>query len=519
MESPLLARSRSLAASVATAAMAVALLAHPGSANADPQVAPTSAQATSQAEQALERATAAVDGATPGRDTTLDLLDLALAQADLPAARRAAADRILARPTDGAADPSGFGYEPTANPTQSCQGGFCVHWARATDDAPSLVDKNGNGRPDYVDQVFSILVKVSGTYRQAGYRDPVSDGLLGGGGAGLFDVYLVDSGSEGVYGYCAPEDVTGTRRSAQAYCALDNNYSEFPLNTPLENLQVTVAHEYFHAVQFAYDIFEDRWFLESTAAWVEDEMYDAVDDNLQYLNASPISQPHLPLDKGSGIRVYGSWIFFRYLSEIEPAAQAGLPTIIRDILRRAAGKASSLQAIKAVLIDRKRSLTTTVARFSDANRHPARAYDEGAHYPAARPAKTATLDLGRGLRGAMRLDHLASGTLRLKPGARTTAKATRLKVRVDLPSKAVPTAAVVSVRKSSGAIKTKLVKLDKTGAGVLRVPFSSRSVTYVDVTLVNASDRFRCGQGTVYSCQGKALDNGKRLGVEVRAQR
>lgn len=44
-----------------------------------------------------------------------------------------------------------------------------------------------------------------------------------------------------------------------AYCVVDNDYAveEFGVrNTPLENLQVTVAHEYFHAVQFAYDFYE-----------------------------------------------------------------------------------------------------------------------------------------------------------------------------------------------------------------------------------------------------------------------
>ena len=79
---------------------------------------------------------------------------------------------------------------------------------------------------------------------------------------------------------------------------LDNDYAadEFPTNTPIENLQVTIAHEYFHAVQFGYDIAEDPWFLEATAAWVEDIMYDRVDDNLQYLRQSPLRMPRTPMD-------------------------------------------------------------------------------------------------------------------------------------------------------------------------------------------------------------------------------
>ena len=75
-------------------------------------------------------------------------------------------------------------------------------------------------------------------------------------------------------------------------------------------LKVTAAHEFFHAVQFAYDIGEDGWFMESTATWMEEHVYDAINDNLQYLATSPLAQPLIPLDQTSGLRVYGAWIFW-----------------------------------------------------------------------------------------------------------------------------------------------------------------------------------------------------------------
>ena len=85
-----------------------------------------------------------------------------------------------------------------------------------------------------------------------------------------------------------------------AYCVLDNDYAGFPSHTPLQNLQVTAAHEYYHATQFAYDIADDGWFLEATATWAEDEMYDDVNDNVQYLKDSPITHPGRPIDKFGG---------------------------------------------------------------------------------------------------------------------------------------------------------------------------------------------------------------------------
>jgi hypothetical protein len=46
---------------------------------------------------------------------------------------------------------------------------------------------------------------------------------------------------------------------------LDDDYStsQFP-DPPLVSLDVTAAHEFFHAVQFAYDYFEDSWLMEGT---------------------------------------------------------------------------------------------------------------------------------------------------------------------------------------------------------------------------------------------------------------
>ena len=57
---------------------------------------------------------------------------------------------------------------------------------------------------------------------------------------------------------------------------IDNDYAplQFPGTTPLTDLEVTLAHEYNHVLQFGYDAFQDTWFVESTATWMEDQVYD-----------------------------------------------------------------------------------------------------------------------------------------------------------------------------------------------------------------------------------------------------
>ena len=135
-----------------------------------------------------------------------------------------------------------------------------------------------------------------------------------------------------VYGYCTTDnDVQQPgpgRFDVPAFCVVDNDYAGFPTNTPLENLQATLAHEYYHATQFAYDAFDDGWAMEATAAWVEDEVFDGVDDNVQYLNDSPITDRKRSIDKFGGLFHYGVWIFFRFLTELFPAETGGLPTIV-----------------------------------------------------------------------------------------------------------------------------------------------------------------------------------------------
>ena len=177
--------------------------------------------------------------------------------------------------------------------------------------------------------MLDTTLHVHDTYVAAGYRAPKGDGTRGGG-SNKTDIYVADIGDDGLYGYCTSDQKIPNDGpfNAWAYCVVDDDYAanEFPTNTALENLQVTVAHEYFHAVQFGYDIDEDSWFLEATAAWVEDEMYDNVNDNLQYLEQSPLRLPRVPMDTFGGSFHYGTWIFFRYLTERSPTSRRGCRT-------------------------------------------------------------------------------------------------------------------------------------------------------------------------------------------------
>jgi hypothetical protein len=298
---------------------------------------------------------------------------------------------------------------------------------------------------------------------------------------------------------------------------LDNDYStdEFGTNTPIENMQVTAAHEYYHAVQFAYDVLEDGWFMEGSAAWVEDEVYDAVNDNRQYLASSPLTQPDVPLDSATGIEVYGGWIFFRYLTERFDAAKGGLPVLLLKFWQAAdsvgAGKDRyGVQAIDKVLRDRSTSLTDQLASFSNANLFARTAYAEGTaqSYPQAAPDKI----IGLGAAGTSNpsltpIDHLTAATVRFTTKA-SVAPGSMLQVAVNMPDTVRGSAAVLSVNFEDGTHGQALITLDSTGAGGTTMDFGDDLVTSIDVTLVNASTRFNCHEGTDFSCRGNSQDDG-----------
>ena len=66
---------------------------------------------------------------------------------------------------------------------------------------------------------------------------------------------------------------------------IDNNYEEDGYPTQgLMGLQVTAAHEFFHAIHFSlYSTYEASWLMEQTATWMEEQVYDHINDYRAYL--------------------------------------------------------------------------------------------------------------------------------------------------------------------------------------------------------------------------------------------
>jgi hypothetical protein len=344
-----------------------------------------------------------------------------------------------------------------------------------------------------------------------GFRAPLSDGAKGGDAR--TDVYLAQLGNRRLYGYCSSDQPDrGTARAVFGYCVLDNDYAtgEFgSRNTPVENLQVTAAHEFFHAVQFAYDWREDPWLMEGTAAWMEDEVYDSVDDNRQYLPQSPQSFPYVPLDYSSSSYLpYGAWVFWTFLSEWTGPGAASNPSIVRQVWYAARDATYSTAALQEVLAARGSSFSVAFSAFGTWSRNPSRYFSEGGAYPAAPLTNGFTLQEASRSTGQRRPapDHMTHRYYRMTPGSTLTGR-WRLHVAVNMADRARGSLARLVVHGRDGGLRPLGIPLNTAGNGSRDFDFRRETVSYLELELVNTSIRFDCYENTSQSCQGVALDD------------
>jgi hypothetical protein len=460
-----------------------------------------------------------------GRDATMILRDLVVRLDELTSAERALAERVLARPTSAKALP---GRALRADVSPLCSTHFCVHYTTVGSDAPDLTDSDGDGHPDWVEAVVDTFEAVWTTeVTNMGYRAPLPDAPGGGrtNPDARNDVYIEDLGASGLYGFCQPEPPAGSSTfDAPGFCGVDNDFApdQFPSGANgIAALQVTAAHEFFHAVQFAYDYAEDRWFMEGTAAWMEDEVYDDINDNYQYLGTSALTFPDVPVDYGDEGFQYGSFLFFRYLSELLQ------PETIREAWQYADASAVgqddySTLAIENVLAQHGANFGPVFADFATANYIANEVYEEGDGYVQTvgfPPEARAKLKKRRPVAvGDFAIDHMSTIYAALRPGKGISNNA-KLRIKLDMPNSNTGSWATAIVLMKNGSSQVQPINTNSSGNGKIKVTFSKSRVAQVGVALTNASTRFSdCyAAGSPFSCMGVPLDDGLNYHITARA--
>ena len=379
---------------------------------------------------------------------------------------------------------------------------FCLHY--------------GSANPVWAQTTVDTLEHVwSAEVGGLGFRPPLPDGDA------LFDVYLSDIGAQGYYGACAPAE---NARHSTSSCVLDDDFSpaQFGGAAPINSLSVTAAHEFFHAIQFGYDSGEDTWFMEGSAVWAEEQVYPDVNDYLQYLPFSAITHPGTPTDYAGATSTdlyfrYGAVLFWKFLS-----GQFGGPGIVRRVWEYADGDRFSLDAVTAALAEHGWSFGRAYARFGLWNTLPPGSYDDRALYPGPSWWQIKSLSRHNRSTGTQTtvLNHLTNAAMVVQPTGRLR-KHTKLRIHVDGPAAASMPQATVQVRRKNGTVRIVDVPLDGAGDGTVRVPFETRTVSWVVVTLTNASTRITgCGtdRAYLYTCGGGSADDGLPFSAQAKVK-
>ncbi|MGN6251731.1 MAG: MXAN_6640 family putative metalloprotease [Marmoricola sp.] len=489
--------------------------------HADPHLRPlpsvphgTAVAALHHAEHVIAPAVPARPGAriaerpVADRSATLALRDLWLARRSLTGADRRTAQGLLARPTQAGPgnpddDPVSFTPAELAAVQHECSQNFCVTYTTASGKG-SYVDGSGTAhrwnnaataataRAD-----LQVLENVWSTeIGRLGYRPPLTDDVAPPGDTDpadvpKIDIYLVDLRPLGYYGYCSPDDNAPHLRQMPAYCVLDNDFADYG-TAPSRALEVTAAHEFFHAVQFGYNLAQPKWFMEGSAVWMEDQVYDSINDYLQYVATSPIRQPLTPFTAPHNqYEWYGAFTIFTFLSSWLDD---------RDAVRQAWDRAvtrPALSAVTDVLTAHHRDLRTAFATFGLWNTLPARSYPERASYRPAGAWRVTRLTPRHRSTGteAVQVHALASAPAVFLPSAGLSGHS-RLRVVLRSPRPRAGGAATVQVRLRDGRVRQSRLRLHGNGSLRLDEPFSPRRVRSVVVTMTNAattggSHRFR----------------------------
>lgn len=431
---------------------------------------------------ALKPSPAADRGARPApyRDLTVLLLELRHAMGSMNAADHARAAGLV----------GGFTIPP---PSSTCTGTvivsahFCVHYTTASILNPDGADPAwAQTTSDTLEQVYTHEVTT------LGYRPPVNDG------DGLLDVTLEQIGDQGYYGACAP---ASNAVKTEASCVLDNDFAEFAPTAPINALRVTAAHEFFHAVQFGYNSYQDRWLLEGSAVWMEDQVYPTINDYLQYVrHGGAIIDPRTPIDTDDQSQWYAATLFWKFLSESRHD-----PSIIKQIWNAASTYVTrpALADVVNVLSARRLSFRTEFGLFGVWNTLPPGTYVDRGLYPAPRYWAQATLSKRNRDTGWQRvvLNHLTNGSLLIRPNANLSKRA-RVQVSVNGPSSPTPWA-TVQVRLRNGHVLVYNIALNRRGDGSKVVAFNPRTVSSVVLIATNASTRGANSQ--TFHVRAKAL--------------
>lgn len=165
---------------------------------------------------------------------------------------------------------------------------------------------------------------------------------------------------------------------------LDNDFTHTPTKG-LDGMRVTAAHELFHLIQFGYRSYHlttnsSVYFYECFAAWMEDIVYDDINDYYHYLR-SFFKSPQASFITANGNHEYGLSIYNHMLSQ--KYGTALIVTVWQNMSEK-----EPLNALNDALLEYSSNFNTELAEFNVWNcftgtrADTVNFYQEGKNFPA-----------------------------------------------------------------------------------------------------------------------------------------
>jgi len=260
-------------------------------------------------------------------------------------------------------------------------GFFKIHYDTVPPEKVPPEDLDGNNIPDYVERTSAYLDSAYNAYTAMGFLPPPTDSVSGGDER--YDVYLISLNAYGVTIPDGPGD--SAWNDYKSYIWIHYSFlvdwlgeNDDPQGDTIGAQKVTAAHEFHHAVQFAYvyNAGEYQWLMEMTSTWMEEVLFPEVNDNHNYL-FSFLSKPHLRLhDNLDPYHKYGGFVWMGFLH------QKFDPSITRRIWE-AARYNTSLDAVDSGLAYYGTDLKTVFPEFTLWNYYTGDRAVAGSYYAEA----------------------------------------------------------------------------------------------------------------------------------------
>ena len=174
--------------------------------------------------------------------------------------------------------------------------------------APDLSDEYGilssspNGIPDYIDEVAIMADYVRNVMiNEFDFLPEIDDG------DGIYDIYIKNKSSYN-YGINIPDnEIMGA-----SYIEIDNKYEEGSYYTSgINTMKLTLAHEFFHAIQRAYNspAFGHTFFWEMSATFIEDIFVPEGNDYIFWVDSFfENSNMNISSTDGYSIALFGHYL-------------------------------------------------------------------------------------------------------------------------------------------------------------------------------------------------------------------